>query len=55
MQYHGVQTWLKFLEQVLDLSYYLSYYHRTCMDGALLTDFDAASGQWAINFICGRC
>lgn len=28
----GVQTWLRFLVQVLYLSYHLSYLHHTCMN-----------------------
>lgn len=30
----GVRTWFKFLDQVLYLSYHLSYLHQTCMDDA---------------------
>lgn len=30
-----MRTFLKFFEQVLYLSYCLSYLHQTCMDGAL--------------------
>lgn len=29
----GVRTKLKFLEQVLHLIYYLSFFHQTCMGG----------------------
>lgn len=43
------RTWLKFLEQVLYLSYYLFTLHQTSMDGASgpsyrLKDLDSESG-----------
>lgn len=42
----GVRTSLKFFEQVLYISYYLSFFHQTCMGGASGPIYELKRLKW---------